>query len=187
MSLNRWTIPFKNDSAESVPPFGVMRVTGIETIGGRPIVKIGKPNTYGSQYSHYVNGPIEVAAGAYGTCTNEFPALAATNGTASGGQLWGPRDDSWELEPQTGGFITVDLFGSGVAIVNRFPLLAFEGQYDADTAQGASGTVSIYWQGSDTGENMTSVLAVSQDFVTTDKINVSWLNQRWEAYCRESI
>lgn len=185
MSLNNWEIPFKNDSGETVPPFACMRVKGIETLGDRSIVTIGKPNTYGSQFSHYLNGPIEVANGKYGSCTNVFPAIAKSGtGTLTNGTLWGPRSGVWTVEVKTGGFIVVGQHSSGLAIVDRFPMLAFTGKFDSNVSQGGTGTVSIYWQGVDTGANMTGVYAVSQAFTTSDEVNVSRMNERWEAYCR---
>lgn len=181
----KYDIPFKNNSGEEIPPYGVFKVTGTENVGSRSLIVAEKPDTYGSQYLHFINGITAVADGKCGSCCNTFPCLAKHGtGTLAIGELWGPRNDSWALEEQTGGFIVIGQASSGIAIVNRFPMLAFTGKYDSNTTQGNSGTVSVYWQGSDTGQNITSVIAVSGDFVTTDEVNVSWLNQRWEAYCR---
>lgn len=186
MSLNNWETTFKNDSGETIPPFACMRVKGVEALSGNRIaIKMGKPDTYGSQLSHYINGPIEVANGKYGSCTNVFPAIVkAGSGTLTNGTLWGPRSGGWTIEKETGGFVVVSEHSSGFAIVNRLPMLAFTGRFDADVAQGATGTVSVYWHGSDTGQNITGVYAVSQAFVTTDDVNAMLLNERWEAYCR---
>ena len=69
-------------------------------------------------------------------------------------------------------------------IVARAPMLAFTGKFDADVSQGSQETVSVYWNGGDTTYNVDDVYAVSGDFATTDDVNVSWMNERWEAYCR---
>lgn len=163
-----------------------MRVSGVSTQSdGSTLVAVGKPDAYGSQFSHYLNGPVQVPVNGTGSCTNIFPALAkAGTGTISTGAQWGPRSGGWTIEEKTGGFIIIGQHASGVAIVNRFPMLAFTGKFDSNTNQGSTGTVSIYWQGTDTGQNMSNVYAISQDFLTTDEVNVSWMNERWEAYCR---
>jgi len=185
-SLSNWNIPFRNDSGEEVPPFAVLRVTGLTTIGGRTVVTIGKPNTYGSQYSHFVNGPITVPADGYGTCTNDFPAMVSANGTATVGQLWGPRSGSWELESSTPGFIAL-----GDGVFNRDPFVSFYGKFDSTVAQGNTGTVSIWYgagsgtDGSDTTINMSSVLAVGNSFTTSDFVNCYRMNGTWEAYARK--
>lgn len=191
MSLSKWEIPFRNDSGETIPAFGVIRVTGATEIeaefgANHFVVTADKSNTYGSQYTHYLNGPVAVADGAYGTCTSVFPAMAKHDGTTSPtlGKLFGPRDDSWVLNKETGGFIVLKELPNDIVIVERMPMLAFTGRFDSSTSQGSTGTVSVYWQGSDTTQNITGVYAVSGDFATTDDVNVSWLNERWEAYCR---
>lgn len=185
--MNRWNIPFKNGSGEEIPPFAVMRITGIEIFDGRSVVMVDKPNTYGSQYLHYINGPIAVADGKCSTCTNAFPALAKYNTGSSPtvGKLWGPRNGSWELQEETGGFIVIGVSATtGLAVVGQSPMLAFTGRFDSDVSQGSTATVSVYWQGVDTGENISGVYAISGDFTTSDDVNASLLNERWEAYCR---
>lgn len=182
----KYDIPFKNDSGEEIPPYGVFKVSGIEMVNSRALIVADKPDTYGSQYLHFINGITAVADGKCGSCCNTFPCLAKHGtGTPAIGELWGPRDDSWVLEEQTGGFIVVGQHSSGIAIVQRMPMLAFTGRFNATVSQGSSGTVSVYWQGSDTGEDISTVYAVSDGFGTSDNVNVSWMNQRWEAYCRD--
>ena len=188
MSLSKWEIPFRNDSSETVPAFGIIRVTEVVPPSGSSswmFVTANKPNTYGSQYSHYINGPVAVAAGKLGTCTNVFPCLVKCGaGTPGFGQVVGPRNDAWTAEVETGGFIVVGTHSSGIVIVERFPMLAFTGRFDSAVTQDDTETVSVYWQGSDTTQNISGVYAVSGDFATTDDVNVSWMNERWEAYCR---
>lgn len=181
-------IPFYNDSGSTIDPYSVFRVDGLHAVDGVQMLVAKQSNTYGSQYSHYINGPTSVADESVGACFGMFPCLATVDGSPSAGDQVGPRSGSWILEDDTYGFRVVGTVSSGLAIVEREPMLAFTGKYDADISQGSAGTVSIYYPSSgtltDTTENMSSVLAVSGDFLTTDFVNVTWLNNRWEAYCR---
>lgn len=187
MSLNNWEIPFKNTSGETIPPFAVLRITGSQTIGGRAILEAQKPNTYGSQWSHYLNGPMEVENTKFGSCTNIFPALADFGtGSIAQGELWGPRNNSWLLQENTGGFRIIDAApDSGLAIVDRHPMMVFYGKFTGSVSKGSTGTVTVYWGGSSTSQTISSVYAVSGAFTTSDYVNVYRINDRWEAYVRE--
>ena len=182
-------VVFYNDSGSTIDPFSVFRVDGLHAVDGVQMLVAKQSNVYGSQYSHYINGPTSVANHALGGCFGMFPCLAAVNGSPAKGDQVGPRNGQWNLRASTYGFRVVDLIESGLAIVEREPMLAFTGKFDADVSQGSAGTVSIYYPSSgtltDTTENMSSVLAVSGDFLSTAFVNVTWLNGRWEAYTRE--
>ena len=181
-------IPFYNDSGSTIDAYSVFRVDGLHAVDGVQMLVAKQSNVYGSQYSHYINGPTSVADEAIGACFGLFPCLAAVNGSPAKGDQVGPRNGQWNLRASTYGFRVVDLIESGLAIVEREPMLAFTGKFDADTSKDGTGTVSIYYPSSgtltDTTQDMSSVLAVSGDFLSTDWVNVSWLNNRWEAYCR---
>lgn len=181
-------IPFLNSSGSAMDPFAVFRVDGLNEVDGAQMLVAKQPNAYGSQYSHYINGPAAVEDGKIGTCFGMFPCLAKVDGSPSKGAQIGPRSGQWDLRGSTYGFRVVETISSGLAIVEREPMLAFTGKFDADTSQDATGTVSIYYPSSgvltDTTQNMTDVLAASGEFLSTDWVNVSWLNNRWEAYCR---
>ena len=182
-------IPFYNDSGSTIDPFSVFRVDGLHAVDGVQMLVAKQSNVYGSQYSHYINGPTSVADEAIGACFGMFPCLASVDGSPAKGAQVGPQSGSWILKASTYGFRVVETISSGLAIVERDPMLAFTGKYDSDCSQGSAGTVSIYYPSSgtltDTTQNMSSVLAVSGDFLSTDFVNVTWLNGRWEAYTRE--
>lgn len=182
----RFSLPFKNVSSESIPPFAIVRAEGYELVGIRPILTVGKPDTYGSQYTHYINGPTEVAAGKCGGCSNEFPCVARIEtGTPVVGELWGARDDKWGMNAETDGFEVLGLTSNNLVIVQRSPMLAFTGFFTTAVAKGATGTVEVYFNGSTTGQTVTGVVAVQNTFSTLDAVNVSWVNKNWEAYFRE--
>ena len=59
---------FRNDNAGTVPQFAVMRITGIITQFGRPVITIDQPDTSSSQ-CYLINGPSAVASGGRGQGT----------------------------------------------------------------------------------------------------------------------
>lgn len=108
-------LTFRNDSGETIPGFAVMRITGvIERDGLDSVVLVRKPKT--GNYCYMVNGPLPVAANAYGYGTFDFPAYALFDGQTSGpvgatyaalpvnGEEWGPENNSWKLVKDNPGF-----------------------------------------------------------------------------------
>ena len=79
---------FVNRSGETVPPFALMRTTGLQN--DRYVVEIAKPDGSGSPC--LVNGPREVADGALGSyqdASNHFVLLTdATSGSLGPGNDW---------------------------------------------------------------------------------------------------
>ena len=103
------TITFRNESNETVPAYGCMKLVGAEldaTIE-RYVVLIDKPNNVGGIY--IFNGANTVEAGARGKAyTGITKAKYATGNTPTLGQYWGPID-SWEIS-QTG-FPAIQVYG----------------------------------------------------------------------------
>ena len=98
---------FRNSSGETVPPYGVLQITGVETKNGRQILVVTKP-AGGTLYA--VNGPSAVDAGRYGTCTTDVRFIAAYDtgdGTPSSGAEWGPKSGQWTLDPDGAGYLVL--------------------------------------------------------------------------------
>ena len=179
-------IPFYNDSGSTIDPFSVFRVDGLHAVDGVQMLVAKQSNVYGSQYSHYINGPTSVANHALGACFGLFPCLAAVNGSPADGALVGPRSGSWKLELNTYGFKVIGE-ANGLYIVERDPMLTFVGKFDSSVSKGSTGTVSIYYGTSsltDTTVNMSNVRAVSRAFTTSDFVNCSLVYGEWQAYLR---
>jgi hypothetical protein len=189
-------ISYKNNSGETVPAYGVIKITGTsQNAAGVYIFTGDKPDTWGSQYRHYVNGPIDIADGDGGVCyvpTSPVWAKYDTGDTPAVGEAWGPTDDSWELSQHVGGFeiLSAEPDDGKVLVIQR-PLLWFIGKTDASHNQGASGTISI-WSGatvsslSDTTVNKTSVYNRFADMETTKWVKCSWhKNDEWELVAGE--
>jgi hypothetical protein len=174
---------FRNDSGETIPPFSCVRITGaviVET--GRVTLKVGKPNTYGAQYSHAFTGPVSVADGKYGLCTRSDGAVAVyddADGTPAFGELWGPRDATWKLKKNTPGFV-VDIVTSTankLVTVRPCPFLRFHGVTDAAHNKDASGTVSIWYgtgAGTDSTVNMASVYNAFGNVASGKDVECVW-------------
>ena len=177
---------FYNESGEQIPAFACMRVTGMTTVQGRNIVKVAKPNTYGSQYLHRLNGPLPVEIGKYGICTCS-PGAAALYDTADGtpafGERWGPRDATWKLKKNTGGWAAMGNADTtnGIVIVQQAPMLSFHGQTDAAISKDAGGTVSIFYRSgatayTDTTVNMTNVFNAYGAIGSGKDVRCQWEN-----------
>lgn len=190
MNNQRW-LELRNDSGEEIPAFAIVRLTGTHIDhAGRVMLTGAKPNVYGSQYRHAVNGRLAIPDGKSGLCTLDFPAMAlydTADGTPVVGQRWGPRSGTWKLKKNTGGFVVAGLIDedAGRMMVSQNPMLSFFGKWDSDVSKGGSGTVSV-WAGtigseSDTSENVSSVYNRVKDVVSGDATYVSWVDDGWQA------
>lgn len=176
-------VKFRNDSGETIPAGGVLRLTGfVVTDPEEGFYTAAKPNTYGSQYSHALNDELPVGSGKYGRCClgQTVPALYdSADGTPAFGENWGPRDATWKLKKNTGGFRILGVVDSGrsFALVVPQPFIRFHGVTDAAIAKDASGTVSIYYgtgAGTDSTVNFTSVYNSFGDVAITKDVEVVW-------------
>jgi hypothetical protein len=178
-------VPFRNDSGEAVPANGLMRVTGMATIGDRAVHTTSKPDaTYRLRY--LVNGSVEIAIGARGWGYWLWHAdyvLYDTGATPAYGETWGPEPSSWTIKKDAPGFlIQGGNTGSGATsrtiAIQDVPQHVF-GKADAAIANAASGTVRIYGgtQGSetDTGLTIASCYNYGPDIADEANVWVGWL------------
>jgi hypothetical protein len=131
-ALNLQWIEYYNDSGEEIPAFGVMRISGMRKKDGRPVIECKKPHTFGSQGQHRINGPVPVESSQYGVCLigNHVAALYDTaDGTPAFGESWGPRDGTWKLKKNTGGFRVLGNADTtnGVVVVVSVPMMLDRG------------------------------------------------------------
>lgn len=99
-------IPFRNDSGETVPAYGCMRIMVTATINGIEYVTTGKHTTDFKRLS-LVNRGVDVANGAYGLgnylWTLNWVLYDDTN-TPAFGEGWGPVPYSWKIAKGYYGF-----------------------------------------------------------------------------------
>jgi hypothetical protein len=143
---------FRNESTETIPPFGVLRVTGVVVPEpGRVVLLADRPDTFGCQDRGMLNGAVPVASGQYGVCTRTGPAAGlfeAADGVPVVGERWGPRPGGWRLRRHTGGFVIwgVTNASAGLALVQPWPMVSLLGKTDGLHGKNARATVSI-WAG----------------------------------------
>jgi hypothetical protein len=191
------SLEYRNDAGESIPAFGIVRITGLVIPEpGRVILTVAKPNVFGCQFQCAVNGPVPIGAGKFGTCSRE-PFIAALYDTADGtpgiGERWGPRDASWKLRRNTGGFSVVGMTRSstGLVLVQPAPMLSFVGKTDSAHAKGSTSTISIYagtlGSETDTTANMTGVHNRFADVASGKWVRCEWNGQYndWELIAAE--
>ena len=143
---------FRNESTETIPPFGVLRVTGVVVPEpGRVVLLANRPDTFGCQDRGLLNGAVPVASGGYGVGTRAGLAAGlyeAADGIPTVGERWGPRPGGWRLRRHTGGFVVwgVTNPAANLVLVHPQPMLSLVGKTDGLHAKWTRATVSI-WSG----------------------------------------
>jgi hypothetical protein len=183
-------IPFRVDATETVPAYGLLRVTGMVEVDGRKVYKIDKPNTTFSRL-YLVNGPDEITyrsgSTGYGWGTWLWHAdyvLYDTGNTPAFGDSWGPQDGTWTIKKYRYGFtIMGGNAGTGAAsrtIAVQSEVKEFWGQTDAAITKGSSGTISVYdGNDADTSINVSSVKNKFANVAITKKVKAHWLGGSW--------
>ena len=103
------TYAFRNDSAYTVPPFGVMAVT--DTIDSQnEITYLLRRPEYQDEQLHdpgrlVINLGEYVAAGQFGRCTSSMPAQALCASGVAVGNVVGPVENSFVMGPLGNAFI----------------------------------------------------------------------------------
>jgi hypothetical protein len=170
MSFDRqhW-LEFVNANAGQIPAYAIVRVTGVSSVeAGRVVLTVDQPNAFGCQSNCFVNGPVPVSAGQYGYCTRSGPMVALydpADGTPAFGDAWGPRNGTWKLKKNTGGFFCLGAptnASLGLALFAPLPMLTVRGKTAAAAInKGASGTINIYTGGlgseTDSGQTLANV------------------------------
>lgn len=173
---------FKNTGEDTIPAYGLIRITGTTAVGNAVVLAGAKPNIYGSQYMHYVNGHKAIDAGYLGKCFDDDTVRVlydSADGTPAAGEMWGPRASTYKLKKNTGGWIIegdVDTTAYTVS-VRRMPFIRFHGVTDAAIAKDASGTISIYYgpdAGTDSTVNMSSVYNSYGDVAISKDVECLW-------------
>jgi hypothetical protein len=117
----RW-LQARNADSVTVPAFGVVAVTGVDSGGS---ITIARPSTDGQDGVLFA-GPASIAPGALGLCHMTYPAIAAYDqdpvggGIPATGETWGPGAGSWALQSGNAGFLIVG--GADAGRVNVVPV-----------------------------------------------------------------
>lgn len=179
---NPWKL-FRNASAETIPPFSVMRITGAENTEQpehaiRFIVE--KPND--DFKTHYlINGPMAVAAGDDGFGTTlaqaDYVAYRSASGTpALSDWEWGAKSGQWTLEKNRPGFHvcggTKTTAGVNVMVARQRVVTDLIGKADSSISKGSTGTVSV-WMGAQGAE------AATEYDLTCSALGAAMTSAKW--------
>ncbi len=182
---------FRNEAGEEIPAYGILRLDGYVTLpSGRIVLAAKKPNTYGSQYLHAVNGPQKIAPQKTGICLipTSVPGWALfASGSPQPGERWGPISGSWELKQHVGGFRIVGESNATRVLVVQAAIMTLLGKPDAEIAAGTSGTVSVFHgttagSETDSGQNITAYNRSNVDIPETTWVHASWISEGWEIH-----
>ncbi len=194
-------LDFRNDDATTAPAFGVMTVTGVVVVSADEltVLTVVRPTTYGCQANCVINGPVDVPTGAYGRCTRSgtVVALYDSGGTTPAyGLSFGPRNASWKLKSQTGGFMALGAPTNATQFLAMFvplPMNWFLGvnETGATITKGTTGTITVMAGGSlgsetETAVTVTGVLARWGDIKDEAVVRCFWVTDadgvgNWEA------
>jgi hypothetical protein len=178
-------IPFRNDSGEVIPAYGLLRITGMATVDGRNIWKVEKPDA--TYRRRYLVAAQEVGIGKRGWGTWLWHAdyvLYDTGNTPAFGEEWGPEASSWTIKKDSPGF-TIQGGNTGTGAASRtiaiqdVPQIII-GKADALIANLSSGTVRVYGgtQGSeaDTGLTIASCYNYGPEIADEAVVSVGWMS-----------
>lgn len=186
-------VPFRNDSSgsETVPAYGVMRVTGSVDIDGVEHVTVAKPNT-DFKRKYLVNGPTAVPYNETGKGTWLEEAdwvLYDDANTPAIGESWGPSDGSWKLKKWRYGFTIVGNPSGGATDIVRAwqeEINEFIGKTDSTHNKNSQGTISIYDGNlADTTDNMASVENKFANVSSSKWVQVRWNAGKWHLVAAE--
>lgn len=105
----RW----RNTSGETVPAFGCIKLSEYNSEGD--YFNAVKPDGDGNL--HFFNGPIPVAANAYGEARIWGAASVLGKTTAAFGKVVGPVADSWDMTTNGTGFVVFSEPSGGIAAI----------------------------------------------------------------------
>lgn len=171
MVRDRWPVRLKNGSGSVIPPFSLVLESSCAAVNNEQVHTVVKPNASSTDFNrnqYLVTGPFAIGSGS--SCeglgsTLAQPNYLATNGSASKGQIWGPKHSQFTAERYYYGFECLGgattFNGQNIALFRWIGVHNVLGKID-DSSVSLAGTctVSVY-SGSDgttdTSMNIASV------------------------------
>lgn len=144
----RW-VSFRNDAEDDMPAFAAMRITGVETTEDGACILLGDvPNKDGMTSNIAINSASPVVQGGYGSCTLDFPAMAAFEDgehEPAAGDPYGTKANQFELVFGFPGFTLLGRVEDETrGVITRRSSLALA-QAKAAIDKDASGTWKLYF------------------------------------------
>jgi hypothetical protein len=186
----RWH-PARNTSSETIPPYGVMRISSTETVARRTRYIVAKPNT-AFQRLYLVNGPQQIRAGKVGSGTFDISyALCDSSASPLLAESWGAKNDSWKLWQHRPGFFMLGNYQESGAkqrgIVRPWEVIRLRARLSGSLSQGGSASAVIDFRdgGAWTASDFTA-LTVYDDLLPTSGslasgtvVWIEWYGERW--------
>lgn len=179
--------------SEDCPPYGILKITGAETVAGRTRYTLEKPDGE-FQRLYVINGPATLKAGTdyTGSVTFEIAyALCDSSASPVYGESWGAKPSSWKLWQHRPGFFMLGNYqGSGDtqrAQVRQQEVLEIWGTLDGALAQGSSQNMIVKTRDGNawttSGFEVTvrdNLLKSGADAIQTGKkVVASWYGDAW--------
>jgi hypothetical protein len=140
-------IAIRNNSNETIPAFGVMRITGANVDNsGQSYLTVEKPNANFETY-YLINGPFQISVGKYGVATDQYPCYALYNdgdGAPSYGQSWGAKNAQWKLGINRDGFDILGNPTNGRVLVRQHKVTQLKGKLAADINSGSTASATVW-------------------------------------------
>lgn len=109
----------RNDGAGSLPAHSVAQVTQSIRLDTHRTVLLVKEGQSNSPQATVVIGPFAIGQGAYGICTNDFPAWARVDGSPAVGTTMGLASGGSQLVAGQTGYIVLGDVHDGIARVMK--------------------------------------------------------------------
>lgn len=171
----------RNDSLQTIPAFGVMRITGMVTVEDEEVFTVAQSNAT-FQRRVLVNGENEIThtsgTATYGAgrfCDLQTPVLYDTaDGTPAYDQWWGPYPSSWKLRRHCYGFQITG--GANTDLTTAFAIQHVVQNVLGKTDGG--GTVSV-WKGNAAADTTANITSVENPFASV--VSDRWVRVMWDA------
>lgn len=108
-SERRWQL-VKNTDSETIPAFGLVKVTGADELHDAPVLKIARPGAATDAMTTMIGVTYApISAGKYGWVTFQWPAYVRydTTNSPKNGELWGPQANSVNITKGENGFLVI--------------------------------------------------------------------------------
>lgn len=184
---DRWPIRVKNGSGETIPPFSVLRITGIAFTNNERVYSVAKPDgTY--RWRYLVSGPFAIGSSSTNEGLGTFltqGGLVYCSGTPALDEEWGPTASQWYLSQYRPGFIVSGSSTSfnGATLLDAIQAIPAEVRVQNDTggdvAANSSATYSLFGGSAGTTD-------LGLDITATNGTSISFKNTKYGSVGRVS-
>lgn len=176
-------VKFRNDSGETIPAHGVMRVVSMDT-SPNDFHLVEKPNS-SFKCRYLVNNDDPIPANRFGNGTwlekSGRVLYNDASGTPATDEEWGAKENQWSLQKNRPGFlITGGSTSTGGVFKTRAKqhiVTGLKGKSSGNISKGSTGSVNIY-MGASGSEAATEYFIPCRALgaaITADKWTVAWL------------